>query len=100
MKKKEEKKFADYFKTITHKLPRWSDLPEIDLYMDQVIALMEKYIPYNEKILTPSMINNYVKLRHYACTYKKEILKNTYCILNNYLLFETSYTYSRYKKSN
>ena len=66
MKKIDEKKFEDYFKIIKHKLPYWDELPEIDLYMDQVIVLMEKYLSFhitdeNTKIITPSMINNYVK---------------------------------------
>ena len=45
--------------------PRLSELPEFELYMDQVIALSEKYLsvlaPDNKGLLTPSMINNYVK---------------------------------------
>ena len=48
-----------------HSIPKWKDLPEIDLYMDQVIALMEKYLAndnnQDSKLITPSMINNYVK---------------------------------------
>ncbi len=48
-------------------LPRWESLPEIDLYMDQVMALMDKYLSVfgesgKDKIITPAMINNYVKL--------------------------------------
>ena len=48
-------------------LPRWESLPEIDLYMDQVMALMEKYLSAfgesgKDKLITPAMINNYVKL--------------------------------------
>ena len=46
-------------------IPRWHELPEFDLYMDQVIALAEKYLsvlsPDNKELITPSMINNYVK---------------------------------------
>ncbi len=46
-------------------LPRWEELPEIDLYMDQVITLMSKYMSRfsaeGEAPLTSSMINNYVK---------------------------------------
>lgn len=62
-----EKKFDDYFKLIKHKLPYWEELPEIDLYMDQVIALMEKYLSFHkvsetDTIVTHSMVNNYVKL--------------------------------------
>lgn len=64
---KNEKKFEDYFTIIKHKLPYWDELPEIDLYMDQVVALMERYMSFhktdeNTKIITNSMINNYVKL--------------------------------------
>lgn len=47
------------------RLPRWNELPEIGLYMDQVLTLMSKYIrifSHGEVNLTPSMINNYVKL--------------------------------------
>ena len=45
--------------------PRLAELPEFELYMDQVIALSEKYLniltPGHKGSLTPSMINNYVK---------------------------------------
>ena len=48
-------------------MPRWNDLPEIDLYMDQVISVTDKYLGVfsatGEPVLTPSMINNYVKNR-------------------------------------
>ena len=48
-------------------MPRWDDLPEIDLYMDQVISVTDKLLGSlsveNAPILTPSMINNYVKNR-------------------------------------
>lgn len=51
---------------LSYRIPRWNELPEIELYMDQVIALMEKYLGvfYDEenKTITPSIINNYVKL--------------------------------------
>lgn len=48
-------------------IPRWNELPEIDLYLDQVVNYLEKYLEqYNvireEKIITKTMINNYVKL--------------------------------------
>ena len=44
--------------------PRWEELPEIELYMDQVIAFTEKYLKFiaedGTKAITPSIINNYV----------------------------------------
>ena len=47
-------------------IPHWDALPDLDLYMDQVIAFMEKYLSLfgdsRDKLITPSMINNYVKL--------------------------------------
>lgn len=48
----------------SRKIPVWNELPEIDLYMDQIIVLMEKYLgsTADDKLITPSMINNYVKL--------------------------------------
>lgn len=47
------------------KLPRWSDLPELDLYRDQLLTLIDKYLgPIwldDGPIVTTSMVNNYVK---------------------------------------
>lgn len=43
----------------------WDRLPELELYMDQVLTFMnrqlEPFSPDGERMLTPSMINNYVK---------------------------------------
>ena len=48
-------------------IPRWNELPEIDLYLDQVVNYIEKYLGQytvnkEDKIITKTMINNYVKL--------------------------------------
>lgn len=59
--------YKEYFEAqrSSCRLPRWEDLPDIELYMDQVITLMSKYFgkfsSKDEALLTPSMINNYVK---------------------------------------
>jgi hypothetical protein len=51
------------------RLPAWDELPQIHLYMDQVIGLINQYLGFfvydesDEKLLTPSMVNNYVKQR-------------------------------------
>lgn len=48
------------------RLPRWDELPELDLYMDQVVVFLEKILAplsEGEEQVTPAMINNYVKLR-------------------------------------
>ena len=50
------------------RLPRWEELPSFDLYLDQVITLIEGYVHglFEEEegnIITSAMINNYVKLK-------------------------------------
>ena len=49
-------------------LPDWEDLPQLDLYMDQVILLLTRYLsPLDmsgeEKAITASIINNYVRMK-------------------------------------
>ena len=48
-----------------YRLPRWSELPGFDIYMDQLITLVRQYLAplFDEEdaIITSSMINNYVK---------------------------------------
>lgn len=49
-------------------LPRWEELPNFDLYLDQVITLIEGYLDHlfdegKDSILTSAMVNNYVKLK-------------------------------------
>lgn len=48
----------------TQTLPHWDELPDLELYMDQVLALISRYLDGNlgDKGLTASMVNNYVKL--------------------------------------
>ncbi len=61
-------------------LPRWNLLPDIDLYMDQVLTLIEKYlspltIHSDQKIITSAMVNNYVKLGLIPAPVKKRYTK-------------------------
>lgn len=47
-------------------LPDWDSLPQLDLYMDQVILLLNRYlapIVKEEKYVTASIINNYVRMK-------------------------------------
>lgn len=50
-----------------HILPAWEQLPSIELYMDQVIALLTDYLSFLPKeddpdaIVTAAAINNYVR---------------------------------------
>lgn len=45
---------------------RWSELPDLELYMDQVMSVLERSLKIfigddPQKTITPTMINNYVK---------------------------------------
>ncbi len=62
-------------------LPAWEELPEFDLYMDQVIVLLGQYLRLyatdntDDKFITASMINNYVKLKIMPAPIKKKYNK-------------------------
>ena len=70
-------------------MPRWEDLPEIDLYLDQVVSFIDKYLLYylnndiNQKdekkentVLTKTMVNNYVKQKIIDAPIKKKYNRN------------------------
>ena len=59
-------------------LPRWEELPTIELYMEQVIALLMQYLdflPQDERqneVVTVSAINNYVRMKIMPAPNKKK----------------------------
>lgn len=63
-----------------HRLPRWEELPDLDLYMDQVLSLIDRYLGsypgFDEKGLTASMVNNYVKLSVMPAPVKKKYTRS------------------------
>lgn len=56
--------------------PAWCDIPSIDLYLDQVLILVDSIvspmIPVKDKIITATMVNNYVKHKIISPTEKKK----------------------------
>ncbi len=71
--KKPVREIAEYeaaFQTLAESVQflHTEDIPDIDLYMDQVTTFMEQKLasmtrdPENDKILTKTMINNYAKM--------------------------------------
>jgi len=64
MEKKKIKKYIEKDISEFH-IPRWEEIPDIDLYLDQTVTILEKYlesyVDKDEKIITKTMINNYVK---------------------------------------
>ena len=63
-----DRNMIDYAKTVADfRLPRWEQIPALGLYMDQVITVIDQALSPligfgEEATITPSMINNYVKL--------------------------------------
>ena len=65
-----------YESLLNYKGPRYEDFPAIDLYMDQVVELLNSYLAplyFTQKppYITPSMINNYVKSSIVSPPHKK-----------------------------
>ena len=56
--------------------PKWQELPQIDLYLDQVLAYVNQIMTQNlgqaETSLTAAMINNYVKQGYLPKPIKKK----------------------------
>ena len=58
------------------RLPLWEDIPDLELYMDQVVSIVtDGLLPFNitesDIVLTPSMVNNYVKKKVMPAPVKK-----------------------------
>ena len=74
-------KDSHYIKEILEfRLPRFNELPDIGLYMDQVLNIIENalvvFLSENEEnIITKSMINNYVKQNVIEKPFKKRYKK-------------------------
>lgn len=56
--------------------PRWEELPDLGLYMDQVLLVVEDALrplcPEDGSVLTSTMVNNYVKQGVLAASEKKK----------------------------
>ena len=69
------------------------DIPNIDLYMDQVTTFMEEQLVSSkrytdDKILTKTMINNYAKNKLLPPPEKKTLFQRTCADADFYLLFQ------------
>ena len=73
-------------------LPRWEELPEIDLYVDQVVTFLNKYLNdymhyetetnnKENKLITKTMINNYVKQKVIDAPIKKKYSRSSIAYL-------------------
>ena len=61
-----------------YRLPAWEDIPDLGLYMEQVLALLTEYLDYlppelkDEQFITAATINNYVRNRYMPKPFKKK----------------------------
>ena len=74
-----EKKLRRWEKYINEfRLPAWEDIPNLGLYMEQVLALLTDYLDYlppelkDEQFITAATINNYVRNRYMPKPHKKK----------------------------
>lgn len=74
-----EKKLRRWEKYINEfRLPAWEDIPDLGLYMEQVLALLTDYLDYlppelkDEQFITAATINNYVRNRYMPKPRKKK----------------------------
>ena len=85
-------------KTLEHfKLPRWNELPSIDQYLEQVLSLLDEWLgdylaPDGGKVLTRTMINNYVKLKYIPAPENKKYGRLTIACLVVIALMKPVYT--------
>lgn len=80
------------------RIPSWEEIPDIGLYLNQTVTILEDYLaPFicnkDEKVITNTMVNNYVKMgllkapvnkkykrEHISCLFVLCILKQVYSI--------------------
>ena len=84
-------KFQDFH------MPRFDEIPDIDLYMDQLLVYIDKIlspllVTSSEKILTTSMVNNYVKQGILPPTVKKRYSREHVIILIEICLAKQIYS--------
>lgn len=82
---------------LNYRCPRYENMPSIELYKDQLINVLKEYThPFStdEKLITSSMINNYVKQKIIKPPinkkYNREHLAFLYvlCLLKRYVSIE------------
>lgn len=79
------------------KLPRWNELPSVDQYLEQVLILLDEWLgdylaPNGCKVLTRTMINNYVKLKYIPAPENKKYDRLTIACLVVIALMKPVYT--------
>lgn len=61
-----------------YRLPTWNEIPDIGLYMEQVVVILKQYLDYlppelkEEQFITAATINNYVRTKVMPVPIKKK----------------------------
>ena len=94
------KKFGNFETEITRsEIPKWDSLPDIELYMDQVIVLLNQYLKGTVTApITQSMINNYVKQKAVPPPEKKRYSKGHLCYLIIFCVLKQSLSIANIQK--
>ena len=79
------------------KLPRWNQLQSVDQYLEQVLQLIDEwlgeYLPHSgQRIITRTMVNNYVKQRYIDPPENKKYNRLTIACLFVITLLKPVYT--------
>lgn len=80
MSKKSDLKNVKIKKIVNFHIPRWQELPNIDIYLDQLVTYLNEYLntyigSEENPVITKTMINNYVKQQVIPAPIKKKYKK-------------------------
>lgn len=85
-------------------LPSWDTIPDLGLYMEQVIVLLKKYLNYwpsdskEEQLITAATINNYVRTKIMPKPIKKKYYRDHIAYLIIILTLKQSLSIALIKK--
>lgn len=87
----------DETKIASFRMPRWNELPSMPIYLEQVLTLVDEYInntlsQNGEKLLTKTMINNYVKHQYIEAPVNKKYSKAAVASLLAISVLKPSFT--------
>lgn len=85
------------------RVPRWNDLPDIPLYLDQILILLDEwfgdYLTVDgKKIMTKTMVNNYVKLKFIPAPVNKKYNKISVASIFIIAILKTVFTIDEVSK--
>lgn len=85
------------------KLPRWEELPSVDLYLEQMLTLVDEWLGEylsvdGKKVVTKTMVNNYVKQQYLNAPVNKKYDRLTVACLFVIATLKPIYTIEEIKR--